>query len=333
MRVKMAGVWHHVTNRGIDRELIFKTESDHRKFLEFLGKLPERFGFKIHGYVLMGNHYHLLIEDPELLISAGMKWLNQCYGMSFNRRHGRVGPMFQGRFKGVILDPQERGLSVSRYVHLNPVRVKSLELDKRETKAIRAGKQSEVELVRERLDCLKSYRWSSYRSYVGLEQSPAWLTTEFVLKKAGGKNEYRKQLEKEVREGMEESPWEEMKWGLVLGGEELTQRIKGSLKGERSEQRALREIESEWNWEEVVKRVEQKKGEEWSEFYNRYGDWGRNLVYLIMQERGRMTIREMGVRSGGVKERAVWAGIQSVKKKMKRDPRLKKVYECIINTR
>ncbi len=332
-RVRIKGVWHHVSSRGIDRERIFDGDADHRKFLDYLGKLPERYGFKIHGYVLMGNHYHLLIEDPELRISEGMKWLNLCYGMSFNRRHHRVGPVFQGRFKGVILDPEERGVSVSRYVHLNPVRVKRLGLNKRESQAIRAGKQSEGGAVEERLRVLREYPWSSYRAYVGLEKGAEWLTREFVLKKSGGKGEYRKRVEKEVREGQVENPWEEVKWGLILGGKELASRVKGGVKGKRSEQKELRAIEGGLEWEEAVKGVEGAKGERWEEFRDRYGDWGRDLVYLLMQEKGRMTIREMGERSGGVEERAVWAGIQAAKRRMTKDKSLRKAYETISNTR
>ncbi len=326
-RVRVKGVWYHVTNRGSNRRMIFETEPDHEKFLEYLSRLPERYGFKIHGYVLMGNHYHLLIEDPEMRISEGMKWLNLCYGISYNRRRKKVGPVFQGRFKGVILDPEERGLSVSRYVHLNPVRVRSLRMGKGEAKAVRAGKLSDPGLIQERLRRLKEYRWSSYRAYMGLEKQPEWLTTEFVIKKAGGKGEYRRQVEKEICGGMKENPWEEIKWGLVLGGDALQKQIKQSLSGNRREQKALREMESAGvSWERVIEVVEREKGERWEEFEDRYGDWGRNMVWILSQERGRMKLKEIGERCG-VDYGTVASGIQQVRARMRKERGLERVYQ------
>ncbi len=326
-RVRMKGVWYHVTNRGIDRESIFKTESDHLKFLEFLGKLPERYGFKIHGYVLMGNHYHLLVEDPEQRISEGIKWLNLCYGMSFNRRHRRIGPVFQGRFKGVILDPEDRGLSVSCYVHLNPVRVKSLGLDKREAKAIRAGKQSGKERVDARLNTLHEYPWSSYRAYVGLERSADWLTTEFVLKKSGGKKGYRQQVEKEIREGKDESPWGELIGGLVLGSGEFVGRIRKRIQGDCKEQKAMRILTRGGRcWEEIVSVVESIKGERTEDFWKRHGDWGRDLIWLLCREMGRLKLREIGEKSG-VEYGVVAAGIFHCRRKMEKSDELQKSYK------
>jgi len=275
----------------------------------------------------MGNHYHLLVEDPELRLSEGMKWLNLCYGMSYNRRKRKIGPVFQGRFKGVILDPEERGLSVSRYVHLNPVRVRSLGLDKKESKSIRAGKRSDEKIVRERLDVLKNYPWSSYRAYVGLEQKPKWLLTEFVLKKAGGKGEYRKQVEKEVREGMGESPWEEMKWGLVLGGVKLEEAVRREIFGDWTEQKTIREMEKEGaSWERIVRAVERVKGEKWEKFQERRGDWGRDMVWLMSQEVGRMKLREIGEKSG-VNYWVVSSGIRHLREKIGKSAELKKAYD------
>lgn len=326
----MARVWHHVTSRGIERKAIFGGDEDYRRFIDFLGELPGRYGFRIHGYVLMGNHYHLLVEDPELLISDGIKWLNMCYGMSFNRRHGRVGSLFQGRFKGVILDPEERGLSVSRYVHLNPVRVKALGLDKRESRAVRLGKKSEEGLVEKRLEVLKGYRWSSYRAYVGLEKAPGWLTMEFVQARAGGRAEYRRQVEREIREGLQESPWEEVQWGLVLGSEKIQKEVKKALQGNRQEEKSIRAKErSGVGWEMIIEAVEKEKGEKWRAFESRHGDWGRDMVWLLAQERGRMKLAEIGRKSGS-DYRLVAVSIHKLKRKLMTDEETKKAYGRIL---
>src|SRR5438105_12865111 len=78
----------------------------------------------------MENHYHLLMQAPEGNLSRAMQWFQTSYSMWFNRKYGRVGPLFQGRFKAVVVDPPAWGLALSRYVHLNPLRIKVLGLDK-----------------------------------------------------------------------------------------------------------------------------------------------------------------------------------------------------------
>ena len=80
------------------------------------------FGWVVHGYVLMDNHYHLIVQIVETNLSRGMQWFQTSYSMAFNRRHGRVGPLVQGRYRAVLVDPIGSGLDLSRYVHLNPAR-------------------------------------------------------------------------------------------------------------------------------------------------------------------------------------------------------------------
>src|SRR5689334_19785911 len=128
LRISRAGIWHHVTARGIDRKDIFRRDADRWHWLELLPDLVELFRLKLHAYVMMSNHYHLLIETPEANLSPAIQWLQTSYSMWFNRQHDRVGPLFQGRFKSVVVEIDGWGLALSRYVHLNPVRIKPLEL-------------------------------------------------------------------------------------------------------------------------------------------------------------------------------------------------------------
>src|SRR5207253_2717162 len=133
------------------------------------------------------NHYHLLRQAPEGNLSRAMQWFQTSYSMWFNRKYGRVGPLFQGRFKAVVVDPPAWGLALSRYVHLNPLRIKVLGLDKPARGADRLGVRGEAEarMVQERLQRLRSYRWSSYRGFVGKEQAPDWLSFRSVLELGG----------------------------------------------------------------------------------------------------------------------------------------------------
>src|SRR4030043_1613235 len=124
VRIQYPGASYHSSNRGNRREPIFRSNHDYTLFLRTIGETCERTGWKIISYILMRNHYHILLETPEGNLVDGMKWFQSTYTQRFNRRHGVVGHLFQGRYKALIIDPKEceNLLSVSDYIHLNPVR-------------------------------------------------------------------------------------------------------------------------------------------------------------------------------------------------------------------
>ena len=105
-RIQRPGARYHMTAHGSERRAIYRDESDRAHFLELLGELTERFGLRVHAYVLMDNHFHLLVETPEANLSRAMQWLNVSYSVWLNRRHDRVGRMFQGRFKAVLVEDE-----------------------------------------------------------------------------------------------------------------------------------------------------------------------------------------------------------------------------------
>src|SRR5882757_9538164 len=105
-RLELEADWYHVLNRGIERRPIFKSSNVTAISLKLLSGLPKRFGVRIHGYVLMANHYHLQIETPQANLSRAIQWLNVSYSIWFNRKYLRVGPLFQGRFKAVLYEPR-----------------------------------------------------------------------------------------------------------------------------------------------------------------------------------------------------------------------------------
>jgi REP-associated tyrosine transposase len=112
LRIDVQNGWYHVLNRGVERRQIFPDEESNLHFLELLGCFPARFGVRIHGYVLMGNHYHLQLETPQANLSRTMLWLNLSYGAWFNRRHQRLGPLFQGRFHTILHEAKTSGLQI-----------------------------------------------------------------------------------------------------------------------------------------------------------------------------------------------------------------------------
>jgi putative transposase len=262
----------------------------------------------------MDNHYHLILELRELNLSRAVQWLNLSYSVWFNRRHGRSGHLFQGRFKSVVVDPLGWGLALSRYVHLNPVRVGRFGLDKSAQVRSRAGlsEAPDIEQVRERLQTLRAYRWSSYRAYLELGRQPEWLECATVLSLGGGKKgrerrAYREYVELAIREGLRKSPWEEVKEQVVLGGIEFLGELRQHISGDGREQRRAKRLAAERpGLEAVIACVEQVKGKKWDEFKERYGDSGRDLVLYLGRKVCGLKLRELAERIG-LKDYAVVA--------------------------
>jgi hypothetical protein len=158
----------------------------------------------LYAYCLMGNHYHLLIETPEGNLVAGMRRLNGAYTQSFNRRHDRVGHLFQGRYQGILVDKDSYLLELSRYIVLNPVR---------------------AALVEGAAD----WPWSSYRAMVGAVEAPAWLRCKALL---GLFADAAQTYQPFVVEGMgAPSPWDALRGQIWLGSEVFRARMEALLQG------------------------------------------------------------------------------------------------------
>ncbi len=166
LRIEYPGAIYHVMNRGDRRESIFHDEADRQRFVETLGEACAKTGWQVHAYVLMPNHFHLVVETPRANLVAGMKWFLGTYTIRFNRRHKVFGHLFSGRYKSLIVDGSGSGYlkTVCDYVHLNPARAK----------LVRAEQP------------LKSFPWSSWPAYVlAPSRRPAWLRVERLLGEYG----------------------------------------------------------------------------------------------------------------------------------------------------
>ena len=122
LRIELSGGLYHVTSRGDRREDIYFSEADREAWLALFAQVCARFNWICHAYCLMTNHYHLIIETPEGNLANGMRQLNGVYTQIVNRAHGRVGHVFQGRYKAILVDKESYLLELVRYVVLNPVR-------------------------------------------------------------------------------------------------------------------------------------------------------------------------------------------------------------------
>ena len=146
--------------------------------------MPTRFGLRFRAFVLIGNHYHLQIGRLRPNLSRAIQWLNVSFSAWYNRLNHRRSPLFQGRFKAVLHDPQESALMINRYIHLNPVRIQRLGGHEGRSGADKrlgsATEQQSDELLKARVQMLNSYRWSSYPAYVGTVKKPEWLSIDFI---------------------------------------------------------------------------------------------------------------------------------------------------------
>ncbi|MBV8214127.1 MAG: transposase [Verrucomicrobia bacterium] len=260
-RLDIEGGWYHVVNRGIERRTIFRGASSYQHFVGLLSKLPQRFGLRLHGYVLMPNHYHLQVETPEANLSRAIQWLNVSYSIWFNRKYQRVGPLFQGRFKAILHDWTSHGFTINRYLHLNPVRVRHLGGHEVRVHSEDSQEQSAAQLARARVEALRSYPWSSYQYYSGKAKAPEWLRIGTVLdlvSDRGGESAkmaaYRRELEQAAAVDEVGGDWKnELKATLLLGPSELVERMKQLLEGDHQEQTGIRKAkEGTLSWQTIT---------------------------------------------------------------------------------
>ena len=151
LRVEYEGAIYHVTARGNDRRSIFRDDRDRQRFCDRLGDCVEAHEVRLYMFCLMANHIHLMLDTPAGNLSQFMHRLQTAYSVYFNRRHQRSGHLFQGRYGARVVRGDGYILRLSRYIHLNPVF----------TTAARKLP------LRDRIDRLRRYRWSSYRGYIG----------------------------------------------------------------------------------------------------------------------------------------------------------------------
>jgi REP element-mobilizing transposase RayT len=215
LRIEYKGAFYHVISRGARRDKIFFNDHDKRKFLEKHKEAVDKFNLKIHSYVLMDNHYHLLKETPEGNLSKAMHFINVSYSNWFKTKHQIIGSVFQGRYKSILVEKEAYFLTLSAYIHLNPVR---------------------AELVNKP----EKYGWSSFNNYLRTENSIPWIYSSDILELfSGDRKAYKTFVYNFLIKGNEIRKEEILgKYG-ILGSEEFRGRMvkKFYPKAEKSDQR------------------------------------------------------------------------------------------------
>lgn len=207
LRIEFPGAIYHATSRGNARRKIFLDDEDREAFLSILAWVVERFGWICHAYCLMDNHFHLLIETPEPNLARGMRQLNGVYTQAFNRHHRKVGHLFQGRYKAILVERDGYLLELARYIVLNPVRARIVKAP-------------------------EGYAWSSYRPTLGLDPIPPGLSVDGLLGQfAKTKPAARSRYAAFVQAGLgQPAPWESLKGQVLLGSEAFVEKMAPQLK-------------------------------------------------------------------------------------------------------
>ena len=206
LRIEFASALYHVTSRGDRQEDIYLNDTDREAFLDVLSEVCNRFNWVVHAYCLMTNHYHLLIETPDANLSQGMRQLNGVYTQTFNRQHKRVGHVFQGRYKAILVQKESYLLELARYIVLNPVR---------------------AHMVR----AAKDWPWSSYRATAGINEAiyglhVDWILSSFAVRKTTAIERYKKF----VAEGNKQpKPWEQLRNQIYLGNDKFVETMQSLI--------------------------------------------------------------------------------------------------------
>jgi REP element-mobilizing transposase RayT len=206
LRIELFGGLYHVTSRGDRREDIYFSDADREAWLALLEKVCSRYNWVCHAYCLMSNHYHLVIETPEGNLAQGMRQLNGVYTQIVNRAYGRVGHVFQGRYKAILVEKDSYLLELARYVVLNP---------------LRAGMVGDV----------GDWPWSSYQAMIGQVPPPTWLRTDWLLGQFGQQqNRAMANYVDFVRDGVGlPSIWDNLRGQIYLGSAEFIARMQSTL--------------------------------------------------------------------------------------------------------
>ena len=290
LRVEYEGAIYHVTIRGNDRRNIFRDDRDRQRFLDRLADCVEAHEVRVYMFCLMTNHAHLMVETPAGNLSAFMHRLQTAYSVYFNLRHDRSGHLFQGRFGARVVRGEGYILRLARYIHLNPV-------------FTRAAKKLDV---RERIDMLRRYRWSSYRSYIGraaplefVGYAPMLAVTNAETK-AKRPTEYRKFVEAGIAETDRDLQRILAMSPLAIGSEKFMGWVRGmhdklSSGRRRTEDVVLRRRSRRLAAERVIEIVCRKLGAERGEVtVQRKGSLLRPITAKMLCRYSGLTQRQVG---------------------------------------
>ena len=319
LRVEYPGAFYHVINRGNNQENIFKNKRDREKFLEYLAIAAERFSIVVHTYCLMNNHYHLLVQTPEPNLSMAVQWINVSYATYFNRKRGRTGHLFRGRFKAILVDADEYLKHLSRYIHLNPVRAKLVANP-------------------------KAYDWSSYRAFIVARSAPAFLEIDWLLSHFGKSKKVARRKYAAFVESADirtlENPNKQVTAGFILGDQNFVNWVKDTFLSGRQDDTEipqLRKLKPKVSPEDIVMVVSNAFACSVEQIVTkgRKNNKPREMAIHLSRDLSGLSCRDLGTYFGGVSGALITVMHKRVEQKATENRRLrnkiKKIKKQILN--
>lgn len=325
LRIQYPGAYYHVTSRGNGGQHIYKDHRDYDRFLHILSESLDIFNVSLLAYVCMTNHFHLFLTTPEANLAEFMRHFNITYTSAFNRRHNRAGHLYQGRYKSLLVDADNYLKEVSRYIHLNPVRI-----------------QKHVhKSVEEKIRLLDQYRYSSFGGYVCLEKRADFIHYQKILDCFGGdtsegRKRYRRFVYKGLTEDLEGLSDLVDKMGII-GDSDFAEHIRQSCLEKDSgkshrEQPQLKVARNYWMPEDLIKEVSQMLGKNKDEICRRgKNTTNRAILMELLYRFCNITQADVGRLVGGIDYSAVSVARKRLRLKMASDIALKQQFEDMVN--
>jgi REP element-mobilizing transposase RayT/DNA-binding CsgD family transcriptional regulator len=309
-RIEYEGALYHLMSRGNNGQAIFSNENDRILFLETISEMAERYDFEIYAYVLMSNHYHLLVKTLRPNLTKAMQWFGTTYTRRFNNRNFKSGHLFQGRYRSIIVQNDGYLMRLSCYIHRNPVR---------------AG------IVERLID----YPWSSYPVYAYGKKSPEWLNTQVILSYFSGADvhgHYRKKVQHYAEE--EKRLLEDLHHGFILGAKNFVKQIRDQFLPDKP-QAALphqKQLKKDVQLDEIAPKAAQLVELDLDQAIQANRLRGsaktkRDLVLFVLWKKG-VTNQELG-RFFNISGSAVSHSIKAFQNKTKQDSKLTSQFDLL----
>jgi len=322
LRIQYPDAYYHVTCRGNEQRKIFRDAEDRKEFLCLLARSAEIYEVQVLAYALMPNHFHLLICTPKGNLSEFMRHFNISYTGSFNRKYRRAGHLYQGRYKAFLIDKENYLLEVSRYIHLNPLRMKSRE----------SFDQRWQDLLTSEATSLPGYlNKKNRKDFVDYNTILDYFGTEGGKSSRGYKKLVAETIEKNIP-----SPLEKGKGTGIVGEKNFIEQIKQLFekdrKGKKShrEQPAFRQLDKTWTPEDLIDsylKLVPKTREELISKGKQSPD--RAILMELLYRFCKITQPEIGRLLGGVDYSAVSQARKRLNIKMENDQALKKKFSAL----
>lgn len=315
LRIQFSGAFYHVTARGNEKKRIYFSNADYDKFKYYVDKARDKYAFVLHCYILMINHYHLVLETPSANLNSIMHYINSSYTNYVNRKMKRSGHLFQGRYKAILIDQDIYLLELSRYIHLNPVR---------------AGMVQRPE----------DYPHSSYGSFIGKRKDES-VYRDFILKmiSQNGKKamqNYKSFVENAIGEKLD-NPLKKIYGGAIAGGDLFIKKVLSKLENldlTKSDIANRRELRSQCRPEEIISKLSSVLKVDRDKVVNgRIKDYRSIAIYAMKKYTG-LANKEIGQIFGNLSYSGVSKVYRRFEEKIEKDSSLKrKVMEIMSNVK